>query len=101
MYLYCIVLYCISLGPQPVVQCFLTSALGKFPGNWDWLLYPGLPSVLCPLPFPHSPAISRCFSIHSSSFFFFFFFFFFAIFFFSLSSFFSSYPFLWVVLKGL
>ena len=27
----CIVLYCISLGPQPVVQCFLTSALGKFP----------------------------------------------------------------------
>src|SRR6218665_3603275 len=36
--LYSIVLYCISLGPQPVgVQCPLTSSLGEFHGYWDWL----------------------------------------------------------------
>ena len=45
-----------SLGPQPVgVQYPLTSSLSDFPGDWDWLWYPGLPLVLncwCPSPFP-------------------------------------------------
>src|SRR6218665_346160 len=55
-------LYCISLGPQPVgVQCPLTSSLGEFTGYWDWLRYPGLLPVLVSIAFPLSPSISRCF----------------------------------------
>jgi len=42
-----IVLYCITLGPQPVgVQCSITSSLGEFPGYWDWPKYYWLSSVL-------------------------------------------------------
>src|SRR6218665_290745 len=62
--LYSIVLYYISLGPQPVgVQCPLTSSLGEFHGYWDWLGCPGLPPVLVSIAF--SPYLSF-FSIHSS-----------------------------------
>src|SRR6218665_1922273 len=37
----------LSLGPQPVgVKCPLTSSPGEFPGYWDWLRCPGLPTGL-------------------------------------------------------
>ena len=50
------------------VQCALTNSLGVFPGYWDWLGYPVLPPRVGvhASPFPLSPSISRCFSIHSS-----------------------------------
>jgi len=61
-------LCCISLDSQPVdVQCPLTSSLGEFHAvvlahvSWATVLVSN-----CPSPFPFSPSISRCFSIHSS-----------------------------------
>jgi len=32
-------------------QCPLTSSLGEFPCHWDWLWYPGIPSVLVSIAF--------------------------------------------------
>jgi len=34
------------------VQCLHTSSRGEFPGYWDWLWCPGLPSVLVCIAFP-------------------------------------------------
>src|SRR6218665_1254499 len=54
-------------APQPVgVRCPLTSSLGEFQaiGTGSGIL--GYHPCLCPSPFPPSPSISRCFSIHSS-----------------------------------
>ena len=54
-YYYCIYFYyyCISLAHRPLVSNVLplTSSLGEFPGYWDWLRYPGLPSVLVSIAF--------------------------------------------------
>src|SRR6218665_4150239 len=60
-----LVLYCITLSPQPVgVQCPITSPLGEFPGYWDWLRYPGRVGVHRLFPFAFH--ISVLFNSHSS-----------------------------------
>ena|SRR6218665_1823683 len=55
------------MGSEPAgVQYPLTSSLGEFLGYWDWLLYPGLSSVLVSIAFPFSFPILGVLSINSS-----------------------------------
>src|SRR6218665_2875137 len=39
-------------------QCPITSSLGEFPDNWNWLRYPGLSPVLVLIAFPFAFHIS-------------------------------------------
>src|SRR6218665_1755792 len=56
-----------SMGSAPVgAQCPLTSSLGEFLGDWDWLWYPGLSPVLVSIALPFAFHF-LVFSIHSSS----------------------------------
>src|SRR6218665_1931537 len=42
-----------SMGSVPVgVHCPLTSSLGEFLGDWDWLWLPGISPVLVSIAFP-------------------------------------------------
>ena len=35
------------MGSAPVgLQCPFTFSRGKFPGNWDWICYPGLSNTV-------------------------------------------------------
>src|SRR6218665_525418 len=60
-----VILYCISLGPQPVgvqgVQCRLTSSLGEFSGYWNWSGILGYYPRWCPSRLSPTPSVSLCF----------------------------------------
>src|SRR6218665_1836308 len=48
-----------AYNPEPTDRwCPITSSLGEFPGYWDRLWYPGLPSVLVSIAFPFAFHIS-------------------------------------------
>src|SRR6218665_3488305 len=69
-------IHCSMVSAPVGVQCPLTSSLGKFPGNWDWLWYPGLLPVLVSIAFPYAFHImvffhSLFFTCHWMSFFYF------------------------------
>src|SRR6218665_1030017 len=51
-------IHCFRGSATVGVQCPLASSLGEFTGYWDWLRYPGLPSVLVSIAFPFAFHIS-------------------------------------------